>query len=213
MSLIDIERMHSGPDYACLPNTARNAAEQTRYTQCCATLREIPFHYAFAFLCSVTYYGYAIQALSYSQYTDEEHQCVYSGMWIYLLLSLISNISLIYIRQLVSSSHDEKYIQNLICGNAVMTFYRVGFFAWGTSVMFSSGCKKIMHGTLMYNMCGVQYVVDMAMLGGLFFHSGYIIPLLMDNSRDHREAVKDLQEMDVLGSAANDAQFTRSIDV
>ena len=217
MSLVDIERLHGGPDYMRLPTVSPSVEpDESRCSQHCAIIKKIPLPYAAIFVFFATYYGYAIKALSHTQYTEEEHECVYSGLWVYLLLSLISNTSLVYVRQLVSSSYDEQYVQRMICGNAVMSFYRVGFFAWGTSELFSSGCKQIMHGTLLYNICGVQYVMDMVMLGGLFFHSGYIIPLLLANSRQHSAAIKNIREMGSLGSsgeAAEDASHTRSVEV
>ena len=214
MSLVDIERLHSGPDYTRLPNVGSGIEpDETRCSQYCAIVKKIPLPYAAIFVFFTAYYGYAIKALSHTQYTDEEHKCVYSGLWVYLLLSLISNTSLVYVRQLVSSSYDELYIQNMICGNAVMSFYRVGFFAWGTSELFSSGCKQVMHGTLLYNICGVQYVLDMVMLGALFFHSGYIIPLLLANSQQHNAARSSINEMSEMGLAAEDASHTRSVEV
>ena len=214
MSLADIERMHSGPEYSRLPNVgSRIEPEETRCSLYCAIVKKLPLPYAATLVFFITYYGFAIKALSHTQYTDEEHECVYSGLWIYLLLSLISNTSLIYVRQLVTSSYDEKYIQSTICGNAVMSFYRAGFFAWGTSELFSSGCKQVMHGTLLYNICGVQYVLDMVMLGALFFHSGYIIPLLLSNSHQHQATLNGIGDTNGLGQAAEDAIHTRSVEV
>ena len=197
----------SSPNYVTLPNAA---APASRCTRSLATIRPVPSLVATAF---AVYYGFAIKALSYQDYKDEEQRCVYSGMWVYLLLSLLSNGSLLYIRRMTSPATENADIHKLICGNAVMTFYRIGFFAWGTSELFSAGCKRVMHGTLLYNVCAVQYVMDISMLGGLLFHSGYIIPILLNNSKIRDDARNTIRRNENSGSGWEDLGFTRTLEI
>ena len=70
-----------------------------------------------------------------------------------------------------------------------------------------------MHGTLLYNVCAVQYVMDVSMLGGLLFHTGYIIPVLLKNNRIQGDTRNTIRRNDNSGSGWEDLGFTRAVEI
>lgn len=190
MSLGDIEMNSPSKDccYSSLQKNDRVEEEITslNYCQCCKTCLQLLLLFGW-----VSYYILAIISLSTTTYQQEREICPLSDLWLYLLLSLIGNVSLITIS--TQRSHPNIYSQ--LKTNIVIIIFKTLFIIWWSLEIQYSGCLHKLEDTHLYYISMTQSGLDIVIVTYL---SGLSIYLSQNQRHQKRrfqqQAVREVTE-------------------
>lgn len=111
---------------------------------------------------TILYDAVLVNTLQYDTYEEEQHLCKQSNIWMYLLTSLVLNHSIVLTNYL-PKNQQTKFRRMM--PNVIFIAYKGGYILWG-SLIYMNGitCSHKLKGTLLYNISGVQYMLDMISL-------------------------------------------------
>lgn len=159
MSLGNIE-MNSPTKEICYSSLQKNDKVEEEitslnYCQCCKTCLKL------LILCGwISYYVLSIISLRTTSYQKEREICPCSDLWVYLLLSIIGNITLITIN--TQSSHPNIYTE--LKTNIVIIIFKTLFIIWWSLEIQYSKCLHKLKNTHLYNIAMTQYGLDIVIV-------------------------------------------------
>ena len=116
--------------------------------------------YVFLLFTYVNYDVIIVKGLIRVSYEDEQNICVNSNLWLYLLMSLVLNHSLLFVTCI---PNEKKNKINQLLPNAGVLVYKLGFSIWGTIIFIhSDNCIKEHELSSLYKIGAIQYMYDVS---------------------------------------------------
>lgn len=137
-----------------------NTSIQSDKKKCCKCKCKILYAIYFIFL--MLYINYdliIINSIIQVSYEDEQEQCSGSNVWLYLLMSLLLNHSLLFINY----KYDENITKrNSLLPNFAVLVYKLGFSIWGSIIFIDSNpCIEEKNILILYKTGSIQYMNDL----------------------------------------------------
>lgn len=190
MSLGNIE-MSSLSEECCYNSlqtkeTSEEEITSVNYCQCCTNISRLLFMFAW-----ISYYILVIKILINTSYQQERRLCPFSDLWLYLLFSLIGNISLLTLNTRANHSN----IYYLLQPNQGILVLKILFITWWTLELQFSWCLSDLKKTDLYTMSNIQYSIDILTV---FVVSGASLNLVYQQDKkkkkEQKQAIREVSE-------------------